>query len=89
MTLLETVKGLILREQTEGLLIYLKDLKKIIEDRRTSQTTNVLIDELAFTLQPSDIPFKECTPAKTTGNRNCLFNTASIHIQSIIHLSNL
>ena len=43
--------------------------------------SNLQADNLAEVLAPTDMPFSNTRPVKTTGNGDCLFNAASIYLK--------
>ena len=83
----ENIKAAIKCEDRETLQCLLEELqKRILEDETMQKVPSLLEeDELATAFLPNDIPEKDVFPAKSTGDGNCLFHSASLYIRGIIY----
>ena len=80
---LQTLAALFSSNDRDSVLRIQSKHQRILNDSGKSNAARLFRDELSMTLMPSDIPEPNLTPMKTTGNGDCLFNAASLHIKGI------
>ena len=71
------------RENNKEAILMIQTKYMTVLRKCTRSKVSIETDELTASLVPSDLPDSNLRPIKTTGNGDCIFNAATLHVKGI------